>query len=82
MGTPHQGSNGVQMAQVVVNVASIFVSTNDEILKHLRENSEWLQQNIGQYAPISGHFLTKFAHETLPTPTVAGSTIMVRESAV
>jgi hypothetical protein len=80
MGTPHQGGNGVQLAQVVVNVASIFVSADDKILKHLREDSEWLQQQLGQYAPISGDFVTKFAYETLPTPIAAGGSMMVRRA--
>jgi hypothetical protein len=60
-----------------MNVASVFVATNDRLMKHLERNSEWLQQQLGQYAPISGEFVTKFAYEEYETPTALGHTIMV-----
>ena len=50
---------------------------DDRLLRHLEENSEWLQQQLGQYNPISGDFVTKFAFEEYPTPTVLGHSIMV-----
>lgn len=77
MGTPHQGGNGVKLGELVLNMASIFVTTNHRLLQHLERDSEWLQQQLGQYAPISGDFVTKFAYETYPTPTIAGKKIMV-----
>lgn len=77
MGTPHQGGSGVHLGELMLNLASIFVTTNDRILQHLERDSEWLQQQLGQYAPISGDFITKFAYETYPTPIVAGKKIMV-----
>jgi hypothetical protein len=30
----------------------------------------------GQYGPISGNFVTKFAYETYATPTVLGKSIV------
>ena len=51
----------------------------DQLLKHLERDSEWLQQQLGQYAPISGDFATKFAYEEYATLTVLGHSIMVRE---
>lgn len=77
MGTPHQGGNGVQLGRLLVNVASLFVATDDRLLKHLERDSEWLQQQLGQYGPISGDFLTKFAYEQYKTPTAFGKSIMV-----
>ena len=77
MGTPHQGGNGVRLGELMLNLASIFVTTNDRILQHLEKDSEWLQQQLGQYAPISGDFVTKFAYEIYPTPIAVGKTIMV-----
>ncbi|WP_375449286.1 hypothetical protein [uncultured Nostoc sp.] len=77
MGTPHQGGNGVHLGELMLNVASIFVTTNNRILQHLERDSEWLQQQLGQYAPISGDFITKFAYETYPTPIAVGEKIMV-----
>ncbi len=60
----------------MLNVASIFLSTSDRILQHLERDSEWLQQQLGQYAPISGDYITKFAYEIYPTPIAVGKTIM------
>ncbi|MCJ1348933.1 hypothetical protein MMC31_007166, partial [Peltigera leucophlebia] len=84
MGTPHQGSSGVHLGELVLNVASIFVTTNNEILQHLERDSEWLQQQLGQYAPISRDFVTKFAYEILPTPIAFGRKLMIvpRPSAI
>jgi len=77
MGTPHQGGNGVQLGKLLVNVASVFVAADDRLMKHLEQNSEWLQQQLGQYNPISSEFVTKFVYEEYKTPTVLGYSIMV-----
>ncbi|KAK5637127.1 hypothetical protein RRF57_012839 [Xylaria bambusicola] len=77
MGTPHQGGSGVQLGCILVNIASIFVPANDNILKHLERDSQWLQQQLSQYNPISGDFITKFAYETYETPTILGRKILV-----
>lgn len=77
MGTPHQGGNGVQLGKLLVNVASVFVAADDRLMKHLERDSEWLQQQLGQYNPISSSFITKFAYEEYKTPTVLGHSIMV-----
>jgi hypothetical protein len=77
MGTPHQGGSGVALGRLLVNVASVFVAADDRLLRHLERDSEWLQQQLGQYAPISGDFVTKFAFEEYPTPTVLGQSMVV-----
>lgn len=77
MGTPHHGGSGVELGKLLVNVASLFVAADDRLLRHLKRDSEWLQQQLGQYGPISGDFVTKFAFETYKTPTVLGHSIMV-----
>ncbi len=77
MGIPHQDGNGVRLGELMLNVASIFVTTNNRILQHLERDAEWLQQQLGQYAPISGDLITKFAYEIYPTPIAVGKTIMV-----
>lgn len=82
MGTPHQGGNGVQLGRILANVASLVVAADDQLLKHLERDSEWLQQQLlGQYAPISNDFVTKFGYEEYATPTVLGHSIMVRSPA-
>jgi hypothetical protein len=82
MGTPHQGGSGVALGKLMVNVASVFVAADDRLLRHLERDSEWLQQQLGQYAPISGDFVTKFAFEEYPTPTVLGQSILVSYHAI
>ena len=77
MGTPHQGGSGVQLGKLLVNVASVFVAADDRLLQHLERDSEWLQQQLGQYGPISRDFVTKFAYEQYPTSTLLGHSIMV-----
>lgn len=77
MGTPHQGGNGVELGRVLANIASLVVAADDRLLRHLERDSEWLQQQLGQYAPISNDFVTKFAYEEYPTPTLLGHRIMV-----
>jgi hypothetical protein len=77
MGTPHQGGSGVALGKLMVNVASVFMAADDRLLQHLERDSEWLQQQLGQYGPISGDFVTKFAFEEYATPTLLGRSIMV-----
>ena len=77
MGTPHQGGNGVQLGKFLVDVASLFLAADNRLLKHLERDSEWLQQQLSQYGPISSEFETKFAYEEYETPTAFGQSIMV-----
>ena len=77
MGTPHQGGSGVQLGRLIVNIASVFVAADNRLLQHLERDSEWLQQQLGLYGPISGDFVTKFAYEEYRTPTLLGHLIMV-----
>jgi hypothetical protein len=58
MGTPHQGGSGAVFGRLMVNVASVFVAADNGLLRHLEQDSEWLQQQLGQYGLISGDFVT------------------------
>jgi hypothetical protein len=80
MGTPHQGGEGVAWGKRLVNVASIFVNTNDKLLNILERDSEILQQQLGQYNSISGDFNTKFAYETKATLALGKAMIVVPKS--
>ncbi|KAG9377114.1 Tetratricopeptide repeat-containing domain protein [Pyrenophora tritici-repentis] len=68
IGTPHQGGSGVALGKLMVNSGTRSGCS-----------SSW-----GQYEPISGDFVTKYAYETYATPTVLGKSIIVvpRASAV
>ena len=78
IGTPHQGGSGVPLGKLMVNIVSAFVPANNRLLKHLERDSESLQLQLGQYGPISGDFVTKFAYEGYATKTALG-TIMVSD---
>jgi len=80
MGTPHQGGEGVAWGKRLVNVASIFVKTNDKLLNILERDSEILQQQLAQYNSISGDFETKFAYETKATLAFGKAVIVVPKS--
>jgi hypothetical protein len=77
LGTPHQGGEGVEWAMRLVNVVSIFVETNKNLLRHLQKDSETLQQQLQQYVPNSKDFVTKFAYESYATPIALGKSIVV-----
>ncbi|CAN9218325.1 unnamed protein product [Alternaria alternata] len=77
MSTPHQGGNGVALGRLIVNVASAFVVADDLLLRHLERDSESLQQQLRQYAPISRDFVTKFALEEYATPTVLSWSMVI-----
>ncbi|KAF4331587.1 kinesin light chain [Fusarium beomiforme] len=75
MGTPHQGDNGVLLGRVLANVASFVIPADNRLMKHLERDSEWLQQQLGQYAPISGDFVMKFAYEQYATLIALGAEV-------
>jgi hypothetical protein len=66
----------------LVNIASVFVAADERLLQHLERDSEWLQQQLGQYGPVSGDFVTKFAFEEYETRTAVGKSIMVRQASL
>jgi hypothetical protein len=67
LGTPHQGSESVDLGLLLLQIQSIYSHTNDAMAKHLRRDSEMLQQQLSQYSAISGKFNTKFFFEAYPT---------------
>ncbi|KAF1936664.1 hypothetical protein EJ02DRAFT_438385 [Clathrospora elynae] len=68
--------NGVQFGKLLVNAASVYKATTSWLLDHLERDSEWLQQQLRQYGPVSGEFMTKFAYKEYKTPTALGHSIM------
>lgn len=77
MGTPHSGGQGAKLGQLAVNIASIWLHTNSQLLKHLENNSEWLDRTQMLYVPISSEFDTKFFYEAKETPITAGRSLLV-----
>lgn len=42
-------------------------------MKHLENNSEWSETQLGQYSAISQDFETVMLYEAYPTPLLVGS---------
>ncbi|MCJ1347902.1 hypothetical protein MMC31_006132, partial [Peltigera leucophlebia] len=83
MGTPHLGSDGADIGQLALNVASIFMSTNTKVVKSLKKDSVLLKQLLDDYGKISGEFDTTFAYETVETKIFGKRQMIVpRASAV
>jgi hypothetical protein len=78
MGSPHQGAAGVQLGELVLRIASVVMVTDKRVVRHIEQDSEWLQQQIQQCAPISQDFVTKFAYEMFPATSKAIGKVMVR----
>ncbi|KAF8519811.1 hypothetical protein BU17DRAFT_89674 [Hysterangium stoloniferum] len=84
-GTPHQGTLAISNpANELLKLASLSSRTNNVLLKHLISNSEWLQQQLSSYNPISADFCTTFFYETVQTvlPDKSSQIIVPRFSAV
>jgi hypothetical protein len=67
MGTPHQGSEGVDIQKLALRAAKVIENTDAGISKHLKRDTGWLRQLDGQYEPLKCEFVTIFAYETAPT---------------
>lgn len=79
-GTPHQGSNGVSVARVLLNIAAAVLNTNANALQHLAPSSEYLQLLTEEFLPISADFEIKYFYEKLKTELPGGLTTIVRSS--
>ena len=77
LGTPHEGGQGVALAQSVGNIAKLYYQTTDRLLKNLEEHSEWLDELAQQYKSIIGDFQTVFCFEDYETPIIGGKRILV-----
>lgn len=60
------------MGRLLLNVAKVQGDASDNLLKHLEEHSELLQQQMSEFSLISQSFDIKFAYETKPTPLPGG----------
>lgn len=76
MGTPHRGGEGVPWAKLALNIVNVAQYTNSEILGHLEENSELLENQQTLFLPISRDFDTTYFYEEYPT-MVAGRPVIV-----
>lgn len=79
-GTPHQGGNGVQIADLVLNVLSAVLNTNTNMLRHLSLDSENLDLLTREFVGLSSDFEIKFFYEMLKTdiPGAASMTVSLQ----
>lgn len=78
LGTPHQGGQGVDIGKILASLGSLVTYTSSNIIKHLAENSEWLQQQQGQFSVISGDFDIVYFYETYKMHVPIYGDILVR----
>ncbi|KAK1753768.1 hypothetical protein QBC47DRAFT_47883 [Echria macrotheca] len=64
LATPHQGGEGVHLAQIMTRVLSVVSYTNPKLLDQVQQHSEWLQDLQSRYNSISGDFDSVFFYET------------------
>jgi hypothetical protein len=76
-GTPHHGANGVELAQWMGKLSSIYMYTNETILKDLNRDSGELESIQKFYLGACEHIKSVFFYETLPTPIKLGVAEMV-----
>ncbi|OHF04061.1 pfs domain-containing protein, partial [Colletotrichum orchidophilum] len=84
LGTPHQGGQGVELAQLFTKVLSVFSHTNNKLLQRMKPNSDWLFDLQERYNAISQDFKTVFYYETLkmPVPLLGSLLVVPKFSAV
>jgi len=75
--TPHQGGEGVRLAQIITRVISVVSYTNPKLLAYLESNSAWLQGLQEEYNSISLDFET-FFYETFEMAVPIIGRILVR----
>ncbi|KAF8069116.1 hypothetical protein FPV67DRAFT_1625304 [Lyophyllum atratum] len=71
LGTPHLGTD-TDLADLLLSIQSIYSDTNDAVLRDLALHSPALQQQLSQYASISGNYKTNFFFETFDTELFGG----------
>ncbi|KAM5474387.1 hypothetical protein MauCBS54593_001961 [Microsporum audouinii] len=85
MGTPHQGSDAAYWGLLLEKIVGTVIKTDDNVLKHLQSNSEWLHQTQDLFNSIAKRFETTYAYERKDTKIpYSGKSVMVvpRHSAI
>ncbi|CCA76563.1 hypothetical protein PIIN_10556 [Serendipita indica DSM 11827] len=73
-GTPHSGSEGVPFLQVLNQLLSVYMQTNNRVLQHLRENSEALENIQATFTQASAGLHIVYFYEEYATPLIGGQT--------
>ncbi|KAG8796234.1 hypothetical protein FRC16_009782, partial [Serendipita sp. 398] len=76
-GTPHSGANGVQLAEWMGRVLSVYMHTNNRVLKDLNRDSSELEDIQRLYLPVSKQLNTVFFYEEYRTAIIGGMTELI-----
>ena len=71
-GTPHSGTNGVALLQIMNRLLSVYMKTTDTALQHLKTNSSELENIQSMYLSASEELNTVCFYEETPTPIIGG----------
>jgi hypothetical protein len=77
-GTPHSGANGVELAQWLTRLCSVFMYTNTKLLKDLSQDSDELEGIQQLYLQASGDIKTIYFYEAYKTSLVLRFSKLVR----
>ena len=77
-GTPHSGTNGVALLQIMNRLLSVYMKTTDNVLQHLKANSSELENIQSMYLSASEGLNAVCFYEEYPTPIVGGRQELAR----
>ncbi|KAG8825700.1 hypothetical protein FRC19_010690 [Serendipita sp. 401] len=76
-GTPHSGANGIQLAEWMGRLFSVFMYTNTRILSDLNRDSPKLEDIQRHYQSATRQLSTIFFYEEYETPILGGRTKLI-----
>ena len=77
-GTPHQGGEGVPLAQIMIRILSLASFTNPKLLSQIGKHSEWVQDLQSRYNAVCENIAAVFFYETEPMPILKFGRLLVR----
>jgi hypothetical protein len=78
LATPHQGGEGLHLAEIMRRVYSVSSYTNPKLLEQVYRHSAWLQDLQARYNSISRDLETVFFYETYEMAAAVIGRILVR----
>jgi hypothetical protein len=78
-GTPHSGARGVELVHWMGRLLSVYMYTNDTVLKALYHDSDELERIQKLYSNASQGIKSIFFFEQYPTPIMGGITKLVSQ---
>ncbi|CCA71494.1 hypothetical protein PIIN_05431 [Serendipita indica DSM 11827] len=76
-GTPHSGVKGVAFQVMLNRILSVYMRSNNKILKHLEEHSSELEDIQSAYLSTSEGIKNVYFYEDYATPIIGGQTKLI-----